>query len=204
SVTLSPAFFTELILGYRRAKAVFAAVELGIFEALHRRPSTAEALAARLHLDGRCLGVLCEALAAMGLLARDDDVFRLGDGAADFLVEGAATYAGSNLRFQNAVFQGWAELETIVARGKPWRGLDELLGDEAFMRSYVLGMLPVARGQAQAVARALAARPYARVLDVGCGPGAYAIALKAACPSAELVLFDLPDTLAVAEEVLVR
>ncbi len=199
---LTAGFFTELVMGYRRAKTVLAANELGVFDVLSRGEKTAAEVAAELSLDARCTEVLLHALRAIGVVRREAGRFANEPVAATFLVEGSDRNVARNMRFQNAVWEGWSSLEDIVRSGEPWKGLGELLAQPAFAESYIMGMLPVAAGSAATVARILGEAPYRAVLDVGCGPGAYGLALKEQRPEAEVTLFDLPSTLVVTEKAL--
>ena len=59
-----------------------------------------------------------------------------------------------------------------------------------------------ARERAVAVARKIPLRRGDRVLDLGGGPGTYAVAWADACPGAEITVFDTPSTLRVARKIL--
>jgi ubiquinone/menaquinone biosynthesis C-methylase UbiE len=56
--------------------------------------------------------------------------------------------------------------------------------------------------RAAAVARKIPLRPGERVLDLGGGPGTYAVAWADACPGAGITVFDTPATLRVARKIL--
>ena len=59
-----------------------------------------------------------------------------------------------------------------------------------------------ARERAAAVAGRILLRRGDRVLDLGGGPGTYAVAWADACPGAEITIFDTPATLRVARKIL--
>ena len=60
----------ELSNGFRLSQVLLSAVRLGIFDALHAHPLTAEELARQLQCDIRGLRILCDALAAVSLLEK--------------------------------------------------------------------------------------------------------------------------------------
>jgi methyltransferase family protein len=63
----------DLATGFMRAKHLFAASELGVFEALGERAATLDALAARLKIPRRTTRIVADAVTALGLLERHGD-----------------------------------------------------------------------------------------------------------------------------------
>ncbi|MFN9988001.1 MAG: methyltransferase dimerization domain-containing protein, partial [Pirellula sp.] len=62
----SPALVLDLLESFRRSKTMFAAVELGIFDALEHGGKSVEDLATELQLHVRSTQTLLEACAALG------------------------------------------------------------------------------------------------------------------------------------------
>src|SRR6185503_7965398 len=83
-----PAPIMQLAAGFMAAKHLFAASELGIFEALADSPATLDALAARTGLSRRAARISADAMVALGLLDRDNGAYRNGPVAAAFLAGG--------------------------------------------------------------------------------------------------------------------
>lgn len=196
-------FFTALVAGYRSAKVVFTANELGVFAALAGGPMTTAALSSRLGLDERTLELLLRALVGLELLELSGDGFSCAPLASAFLVPGTPSFTGHNLRFQDMLWESWGELPSVLRTGRPPKPLLELLQAEgqAFTAEYIRAMLPIAVQPARALAEALGPAPIHRLVDVGCGPGAYARALLEGHPELHATLFDLPTTLAVTREL---
>ena len=65
----------DLIQAFRRSKTMFTAVSMGVFDALHEGPATAETLAARLGAHARALARLLDGCAALDLLRKRDGVY---------------------------------------------------------------------------------------------------------------------------------
>src|SRR4051794_7555800 len=82
SVTPEPIF--RLASGFMAAKHLFAASQLGLFEALAESPATLEGLAARTGLPRRAVRISADAMVALGLLDRKDDTYRNSGVAAAF------------------------------------------------------------------------------------------------------------------------
>ena len=70
---VSPEPIMRIASGFMAAKHLFAASELGLFEALAESPATLEALAARTGLTPRAARISADAMVALGLLERDGD-----------------------------------------------------------------------------------------------------------------------------------
>ena len=92
----------------------------------------------------------------------------------------------------------WGRLSATVRSGRAPRGGAKGNWQENFIR----GMEENARGRAAAVAGRILLRPGDRVLDLGGGPGTYALAWADACPGAEITVFDTPATLRIARKIL--
>src|SRR5687767_12182119 len=75
----SPEPIMRIASGFMAAKHLFAASQLGLFEALAESPATLEALAARTGLTRRAARISADAMVALGLLERRGDQYRNGD-----------------------------------------------------------------------------------------------------------------------------
>jgi SAM-dependent methyltransferase len=190
-------FFTSLALGYRRAKTLMAANELGLFAALEGRGLGASELADRIDCDPRATQTICDALVVMGLLVERDGLYENGALAAAHLVPGRPGFVGHNLRFQNMLCEAWTELESVVRSGSPRRTLAERISEQGseFAAEYIRGMQPISRGPARWIAKALEPLDLRTMIDVGCGPGEYALAFVEGTDGRRATLLDLPEAL---------
>ena len=66
----------DLATGFMRAKHLFVAGELGIFEKLADGPATLEELATRLGTPRRTTRIIVDAVTALGLLERHGDKYQ--------------------------------------------------------------------------------------------------------------------------------
>ena len=86
--------------GFMASKALFAALEIGLFSLLADGPRTSAALAAETGVAPNRLGTLLRALVALGLLIADDEGFRNAPAAQRHLVRGARADIGEYYRLQ--------------------------------------------------------------------------------------------------------
>jgi ubiquinone/menaquinone biosynthesis C-methylase UbiE len=193
----------RLAHGFELAKVFFTANDLGLFSRLGEGRESAD-LAFELEVDGRALGLLLNALTAMGLLEKAGDRYRNAPVANEFLVQGK-NYRGSIFRHIHHCWGSWNDLPLVLRDGHPIAPREAaILGErEDWTRDFIRGMDDVTRDLAPQVARQLDFRDARVLLDVGGGPGTYAAAFLAAHPALrEVRLFDLPGALVVGRERL--
>ena len=75
-----PELIMQLAAGFMAAKHLFAASELGLFEALADSPAGLDALAARTRLRRRAARISADAMVALGLLETSDGTYRNSPG----------------------------------------------------------------------------------------------------------------------------
>ncbi|MCL6620838.1 MAG: methyltransferase domain-containing protein [Syntrophobacterales bacterium] len=200
----------EIATRFRPARILMTAVELGLFDHLEE-PCTPADLAARVGADARALEILLNALTAMGVVVKTGEGgFQNGEAASAFLVRGTDNYRGAIIRHLAHTWLGWTELTETVIRGraseqKAEKWLDRHpVREEAWMRDFIWGMHALARDLAPEVAAKLDFTGVRRLLDLGGGPGTYAIAFAQAVPELTAVVFDLPGPAEIARENIAR
>jgi ubiquinone/menaquinone biosynthesis C-methylase UbiE len=186
----------ETAHGYQRSMALFAALRLDVFSALGGGPANARTLARRLSADPRNLPILLNAMVAMGLLSKAGENYRNGPVARDFLSSGPRSKRFLLLHHLNC-WEDWSALEKKVRRGRKGGSLP---GD--YQENFIRGMEENALERAALVARRIPLATGERVLDLGGGPGTYAVEWARRYPDAEITIFDTPGTLAVTRKIL--
>src|SRR5262249_43079760 len=113
-----PAVILDLIMAFRRSKAMFAAVALGVFDALSSGPREAEELAQELRADRGALGQLLDACVGLGLLARHQSCYANTPAAAAYLCRTSPRRLTVYVGYSNYVlWRLWANLEDAVREG---------------------------------------------------------------------------------------
>src|SRR5262249_29696612 len=140
----------DLLDAFRHAKALFAAVALGVFDRLAGGPAPLADLARDLHADAGALARLLDACACLGLLARDGDRYANTPTAAAYLCSSSPLRLTGYVRYSDAVlWKLWDHLDDAVREGTPrWRqafGLEGPIFDHFFRtdeakREFLLGM----------------------------------------------------------------
>jgi DNA-binding transcriptional ArsR family regulator len=192
-------FIRETSWGYRPAILLLTANRLRIFDSLAEEPSTAQRLSERLGLNERALEILLDALTAIGLLGKQEDRFLVEADVRDVLVNGGKRFQGNILDHRYNLLGRWIDLPRVVEQGGPAKIMKSKRTPGEW-REFILGMVDVAGASIDAFLGALDLSDRIKLLDLGGGPGTYAIALCRRYPGLHAVVFDLPETVPIAKE----
>jgi hypothetical protein len=198
----------NLIRGFRPAKILMVATDLGMFDHLEEFRTVGES-AALVKADPRAAGIILNALAALGLVVKERERFKNGELTSRFLVRGKEEYRGAIVRHLHHTWWGWSDLEETVQQGhadmaKSERWVDRVDSDEEWVREFIWGMHAIARDLAPQVAGQVDLTGVKRLLDLGGGPATYAIAFAQASPQLLATVFDLPQPITIAQENIRR
>ena len=177
---------------YWRGCALQAGVRLGVFMAMHEGAAPLAEIAARIEADVRGTEYLLNALAAMGLLVKDGDCYANAPPARELLSRASERYLGHIILHHHHILDGWAQLDQAVRRGTPVQ--KRSYGEAVERESFLLGMYNLAMGIAPRLCPQVDLAGRRRLLDLGGGPGTYAIHFCLANPELSAVIYDLPTT----------
>ena len=191
----------QLAQGFMASKHLFAASELGLFEALGEGPVDLAGLAARTGLTARTARISADAMVALGLLERQGDRYANTPVAATFLSGATPADMRPLLKFWDRLsYPVWTDLAGALGRGRPARQVFDI--DEELVPIMSAGIEAATAAACRALPAAAGLPPASRVLDIGGGTGSWAMALAQADPDLTGTVFELPGVAAVAEERL--
>ncbi|NLI80412.1 MAG: SAM-dependent methyltransferase [Deltaproteobacteria bacterium] len=190
---LNPGRILEISGYYWRTCTLHAAVKLDVFTAIGSRAITTDKLAAEMGLDPRAVEMLLNALSAMELLEKEGTAFRNTPHAATFLSKDSPDYTGHIIMHHHHLMDSWAQLDRAVATGRPVRSR-VTHSDGEWRESFLLGMFNLAMGIAPRVARLIDLTNRRHLLDLGGGPGTYAIHFCLNNPDLKATVQDLKST----------
>ena len=180
----------RLASGFMAAKHLFAANELGLFEALADAPATLDALAARTGLTRRAARISADAMVALGLLEREGERYRNGPVADHYLTGRSPADLRPLLRFWDTIsYPAWEALAQALASGPP-REVFDLDDDEQAIVS--AGIEAILAGPADALGQVVDFSVHQRLLDIGGGTGSWSIATARRYPHLHATIFELP------------
>ena len=196
-----PAPVIDLIEAFRRSKAMFASVELGVFDELEKGPATAAALAAKLRANAEALERLLDACVGLGLIEKREAQYLNRPIAQAYLCRSSErTLAGYIIYSGKVLFPLWANLADAVREGTHrWKQtfnlegpiFDHFFQNEDAMRTFILGMHGFGVLSSPAVVAAFDLSPFHKLVDLGGATGHLAIAACERYPELRAVVFDL-------------
>jgi len=212
STPVDPAPVLDSLDGFRRSKAMFAALELGIFERLHRGPARAEELSGELKLHPDAAERLLDTCVGMDLLAKHDGVYSNLPAATTYLVRSSPQALVGYIDYSNRVgYKLWGDLETAIRKGTHlWETTFGLKGNifDAFFktedskRTFLLGMHGMGMLSSPLVVRAFDLGRFQHLVDLGGATGHLALEACRRYPKLRATVFDLPPVVSSEREFL--
>lgn len=178
--------------GYWKGCALQAAVRLAIFTHISDKNLDSAEVADKAGTDSRATDMLLNALAAIKLLTKQNERFRNTDFALQFLSLESQQYMGHIILHHHHILDGWAQLDEAVKSGKPVH--KRSYGEDIERESFLMGMFNLAMGLAPAIADQLDLSGRKHLLDLGGGPGTYAIHFCLKQPGLKATIYDRPTT----------
>lgn len=195
----------QLAWSFREARIVQVATRLGLFTQLAQGPLGAWQLAQALRCDPDMTERLLVALAALGLLHHDHDLWQNSLPAALYLVEGQPLYLGESIELAAEWWDVYHDLERLVREGRQgeryryWQERRLARTTRYLQARHALACA----GQAQRLARHLSALSGRRtLLDVGGAPGSYSVALCQRFPQLRVTLMEAAEALPLCKQVV--
>lgn len=195
----------QLTLGFQRSQVLFTATALGVFDALAAGARRVEEIAGRCRSASEPMRRLLNACCALDLVERDGAGYRNAPIAARFLAADAPRSLANWVRFMGHFYAPWGRMDEVLGDGRPVAdGLARLIEGGDYTRHMILAMHEYAMGPGRDAIARLELPGCRRLLDVGGGPGSYAILLAERNPELQAVVFDLPPVVDIAREVVAR
>jgi hypothetical protein len=190
----------EMMLAYQVPCMLAAAADLDLFEKLAPVPRTAVEVAAAAGCDLRAVTILLDALAAVGLIVKQDEQYSISSELAPFLCEAFPQSIMGMLRHQANCLRRWSRLPWTVHSGKPDYPGPSIRGEDADTASFIEAMHVVARGIADKLVQEIHPGGVRCVLDLGGASGSWTLAWLKAEPESRAIIFDLPHVIPMARE----
>lgn len=189
----------DLGWAYREARVLGIANKMGVFTALAGGEMTVEQLSKSCGTKAEATEKLLIACVAMGLLEKSEGKYRNSETGQKYLVRGGELYQGDIIAHSDSVRKLWDEFENrIFIEPKPEDPAVE-------HRNFTMGMDNIAAGgRGRIFTDCIDLSGRKKLMDIGGGPGSYSIAACKRYPELTATVFDLPETIAIAREVIAR
>ncbi len=196
-----PGELLELSGYYWKTCALHAGVKLDLFTTIGTTPMTAEEASDKVRGSRDGIERLLNALAAMGLLVKNDGRFACPPSVHRLLAKGSPKYIGHIILHHHHLMESWARLDQSVRTGRATRG-QASVNREEWRESFLMGMFNLAMAIAPRMADAIDLSSRRRLLDLGGGPGTYAIHFCLKNPALVASVYDLPTSRPFAEKTI--
>ena len=198
-----PGELLELSGYFWKTGTLHAAIKLDVFTCLDDEQLTSDVVAAKLEAAPDALGRLLNALVAMELLVKAGDQFANTSSSATFLSKNSPQYLGHMIMHHHHLVESWEQLDQAVQTGRPVGGRSSFSDDER-RESFLMGMFNTAMNTAPQLIPEIDIASRRHLLDLGGGPGTYAIHFCSHNPDLKATVFDLPTTRPFAEKTIER
>jgi precorrin-6B methylase 2 len=197
---MKPEDLLSLARGFMESRILLSGAELDLFTLLAPGPLTAEEVWQRVGArtrTPRAITTLLDALAALGLLDKQQDRYRTAADAAPLVADAPGSVLPMVLHAAG-LWHTWNELTSIVREtGAPAQPSSERRGPQD-LQAFIGAMHAVGRPVAARIAAAVDPGPARALLDVGGATGTYSEAFLAASPALRATIFDLPPVIELA------
>lgn len=208
-----PAVVLDLLEAFRRSKVMFAAVSLGVFDALRDgRTRSLDDLAAALNCNADALQRLLDACVGLGLLAHAPEGYGNTAASESYLTSHSPQRLTGYIQYSNDVmWKLWAHLEDAVREGTHrwqqaygWDGpiFSNFFRTEEAKREFLMGMHGFGVISSPHVVQAFDLGRFRRLVDLGGATGHLVVAACRTYPELQGVVFDLPDAVPLACEMV--
>lgn len=177
--------------GFQSARVLITANNYRVFDFL-KKEQTTRVLARKIKADQRATEILLDALTGMELLNKKNGKYKNRPIASRMLVSGTKYYQGDIISHSEMIWDRWASLDSILKTGKP-------SSSPRNHTAFILGMHNLAVLKAGEIIKGIGLDNVHKALDLGGGPGTYAIEM--AKKGLDVSLFDLPETIKIAKNV---
>ena len=191
-----PDDLNQTLRAYMESRALLTALELDIFSAVGSGATAAE-VATKISAHPRATETLLNALAAMGLLTKQQGIFRDTPVTARFFAESSKDNARPGLLHIANIWHRWSNLTDSVRSGSGVSRKE--MPAETWTEHFIAAMHRNASERAPLVVQAVGATGVERVLDVGGGSAAYSIAFAQANERLHATVLDLPNVLPISQ-----
>jgi SAM-dependent methyltransferase len=197
----NPGTLMKVSGAYWESFPLHVAVDLDVFTLIGENSLSGEEIALRWGGNPRSVKMLLDAIAAMGLLEKKKNRYANTEAAKAFLVKTSPGYMGWIVKHHHHLVSAWSKLSQAVKTGEPAR---KKRRTRVELESFLMGMYNNASALAPKITREVDLSQRRHFLDLGGGPGTYAIRFCQANPHLKATVFDLPATAPFARKTIAR
>ena len=194
----TPEDIHRIATAFQQSRILLTAVELDLFTAIGNKNLASENIAAKLGTGNRATDRLLNALCAIGLVSKKKNLFSNTPAAAKFLIKGEKGYMAGLLHTSD-LWKIWSTLTEAVKKGSKTASDPIKKRSPEWFEAFIAAMHHRAAATASVVVSKLDLKKASKMIDIGGGSGAYAMAFVRAKKEMTATVFDLPNVIPLAE-----
>ena len=197
----NPGELLEISGFFWKTCVLHTAVKMDLFTVIGDKRPTAGEIAQKVDGVVNSVEKLLNALAAMELLDKQNETYINTSSGRELLAKDSPRYLGHIIMHHHHLLESWSKLDQAVKSGQPQRTRSSYSKEE-WRESFLMGMFNMAMGLAPQIVPVIDVSNRQHLLDLGGGPGTYAIHFCLNNQNMKATVFDLPTTRPFAEKTI--
>ena len=191
---------SNIAFGFMASKALFVALHCNLFSLLSKKTLSSIELAKLVQVPENRISTICTALTSIGLLVRENGMYKNSIGADKYLVTGAKYDFGDYLRLQidRQMYGFMQQLEGVVTNNMNKDDIDSYakwMQNEKEAKLYSESQHAGSLGPGLTLSRMIDFSKVNTLLDVAGGTGGFAIRLCQQYPNLNIIIIDFPNVI---------
>ncbi len=197
----TPGELLEISGFFWKTAVLHTAVKLDVFTLIGDGQLSTDEISQRLSAESKGVSRFMDALVAMELLVKTDGKYVNIPSVRSLLSKHSPQYIGHIIMHHHHLVESWSKLDQAVQSGKSVQNSFSISKEE-WRESFLLGMFNLAMNLAPQVVSRIDLSSRRHLLDLGGGPGTYAIHFCQENPKLIAKVYDLPTTRPFAEKTI--
>ncbi len=192
----------EDVFDYRRAVIILTAASTGLLEYIIKNKTAGlDEICTEFHWTPRAAEIFVNALCATGYLEKKQTLYRISSHYRESLSSENYPLVREWLLHEWRLMQRWTHLHEVLETGSPYRE-PEKTAVHRNHRNFILSMAHREKENLESMLKAVSLKGHHHLLDLGGGPGLFALGFAEKYPDLRVTIFDAPETAPIAREFM--
>lgn len=195
---------TKAAGAFKESRVLLTANELDVFTFMEKGFNASEDLAKKTKTNKDALERLLNALCAAKFIIKKKNKYFNTALTTKFLVKGGKDYIGETLLHHSNLWKTWSYLTETVKYGQTFKN-KAIEKEKSLLKnhnSFIMAMHNNAKFKAETLADKINLKNAKTLIDIGGGPGTYAIYFALKNKNLNCVVYDLAKTTKIAEKII--
>lgn len=195
---------TKTAGAFKESRVLLTANELDVFTFIEKKFNTSEAIAKQIKADEDALERLLNALCAAKFVVKKKNKYFNTSLTSKFLAKSGKDYIGETLLHHSNLWKTWSYLTETVKRGQRFKNkaLEKEKSSPKSHNAFIMAMHNNAKFKAGILANKINLKNIKTLIDIGGGPGTYAIYFALKNKNLNCVVYDLAKTTKISEKII--